>query len=410
MKKILFLYLLAFSFVCNAQIIFEPGYFISNNGTKTDVLIKNLGWKNAPIEFEYTFLTGDKDVKKAYLNEVNEFAITNKYKFKKFTVNIDKSSNKIEKMDYNKNPQWQEETFFLKIIVEGEINLYEYSNGELKRYFISSGDHMVAEQLIYKEYYVEQNKTAKNNDFRQQLYLKLKSSDKLTSKDFEKLKYNEYDLKNLLIQYNGTKVSNYSNIVVKEEKGSLHLKALAGVSSNKLSFNYDKFNLDPNILSGFEYDFETKITYKVGLELEYILPFNQKKWSLFIAPNYQSYKAEGTYNNEKIKAEYNHIEIPVGLRYATYLNLESKIFFDFGYSFISSSNSFLSYDGYDGYKFEIQNKGNFFLGAGYNYKKYSVEGRFNFSRELLEDYSIEHYKLWNGQMSSISLLFSYTIF
>ena len=53
MKNLLvisFLFYLTFSY---SQITFEKGYFISNDGIKTECFIKNLDWRNNPTEFEY---------------------------------------------------------------------------------------------------------------------------------------------------------------------------------------------------------------------------------------------------------------------------------------------------------------------------------------------------------------------
>ena len=36
-----------------AQINFEPGYIINNQGVKTECFIRNVAWKNSPVTFDY---------------------------------------------------------------------------------------------------------------------------------------------------------------------------------------------------------------------------------------------------------------------------------------------------------------------------------------------------------------------
>lgn len=52
-RNLLLLLALKFSFVVNAQINFEKGYFISNDNEKIECLIKSIDWKNNPTEFKY---------------------------------------------------------------------------------------------------------------------------------------------------------------------------------------------------------------------------------------------------------------------------------------------------------------------------------------------------------------------
>ena len=53
MKKLL-LILLAFTLqLFSAQIKFEKGYLITNNGERKEILIKNKDWLNNPTEFTY---------------------------------------------------------------------------------------------------------------------------------------------------------------------------------------------------------------------------------------------------------------------------------------------------------------------------------------------------------------------
>ena len=153
MKKIILLFIFISSPIFS-QINFETGYFIKNNNVKTDCLIRNIGWQKNPTEIEYKLNENDKS-QKATISEIKEFNVGDSYKYKRFTINIDRSSSDINNLSREKNPVWKEETLLLKILVEGEINLYQYEDINFVRYFISSGNHETAEQLVYKEYNAE---------------------------------------------------------------------------------------------------------------------------------------------------------------------------------------------------------------------------------------------------------------
>ena len=96
MKTFTFFSLLTIlSFSCFAQIQFEDGYFISNDGKKTDCLIKNIDWKNNPNEFLYK-VSKDAAIKTATISDVAEFGIVNISKYQRFDVDVDQSSENLE--------------------------------------------------------------------------------------------------------------------------------------------------------------------------------------------------------------------------------------------------------------------------------------------------------------------------
>lgn len=51
--SLLFVMIVTYTCRLNAQSIFERGYFIDTTNHKIDCLIKNVGWKNNPSDFEY---------------------------------------------------------------------------------------------------------------------------------------------------------------------------------------------------------------------------------------------------------------------------------------------------------------------------------------------------------------------
>ena len=88
-------------------------------------------------------------------------------------------------MTYDKNPTFQEEQLFLKVLIEGKASLYEYVEVGLQRYFYTV-DSSNIEQLVFKSYKVDRDLVAKNNMYKQQLYNDLKCST-FTAKKLEDL-------------------------------------------------------------------------------------------------------------------------------------------------------------------------------------------------------------------------------
>lgn len=389
MKKLYFFFFTFFSLCSFAQINFEPGYFITNNGEKTECLIKNIAWKNNPTDFEYITAKGEPS-RKATLTDVKEFNVGNAYKFKRFTVKMDRSSNNLATLSSQMSPDFKQETLFLKVLVEGEVTLYQYEESNLIRYFMSSGGQN-PEQLIYKQYLIQATQTAENLQFRQQLSNAMKSG-KISNNDLKKVKYRKDDLTDLFLKYNATTSVDVVNFEEKQNKSYINLKAIAGV--NSASFEAD------NSTNNGAIDFDNKLIFKIGLEVEYIMPFNQNKWSLFVDPNFQAYKASTKFSFLTSEIDYSFIEIPLGVRHYFFLSNDSKIFLNAGYVLSLNIKSDFNIGST---KYDLQKSSNYFAGVGYAYSRYSVELRYNFNRGLLES----NYAYWSSSYKSVGLNLGY---
>ena len=190
-----------------SQIIFENGYFIDESNNKNECLIKNVDWKNNPTEFEYKFSQNDT-VHKATIKTVKEFGIYNVSKYIRAKTNIDKSSEQIDKMSSERNPNFQEELLFLKVLIEGKASLFLYIDGNLTRFFYKLNDSEI-QQLVYKRYLID-DIILENNSFKQELFLKLKCEE-IVLNDIKNLRYSNRDLEKLFIKYNKCTGSDYIN-------------------------------------------------------------------------------------------------------------------------------------------------------------------------------------------------------
>lgn len=403
MKKIQIILLLTiFSFNAFSQITFENGYFIDNSDKKTECLIKNVDWKDNPKEFSYK-LSREGEVKKAGIESVKEFGITDYSRYRRFNVKIDQSSVDINQLSVERSPDFKKKTLFLEVLVEGEATLYGYADGTVKRFFYQTGDQK-PKQLIYKEYMVARNKVKKNNRYKQQVWNKLRCSC-LSMQEIEALRYKKNNLAEIFISYNkcinaefkeysSGKTQIYVNLTLRP---SLNVSSLQLMPSRQLKMLPGIYVLEPKTIEfGYEYGF------KIGLESEFILPFNKNKWSLLIEPAYQYYKSSKKTETDYITVDYKSIEVPLGLRHYFFLNNQLKFFLNAAYVIDITNNPKIKFR--DNNDLTIKSDNNFLTGVGFNYKnKYSLEFRYGFRRDILREY-----KWWYGKYNSISVNFGYT--
>lgn len=398
MKKLTLIAFLFFSIFSFAQINFEKGYIITENGGKRELFIKNYAWSNNPIQIETKESETSPSVK-IQISELKEFEVGSSYKYRKFTLPIDRSSDITHYMSSTRAPEYKTETLLLKVLIEGKFTLYSYVEGNLIRYFVE-GDGKI-DQLVYKPYLNKKGNVEKNQQYKQQLTLLL-ASNNLQTKDFEQLEYKEKSLIKLFEKYYGSNTNNFSNLKKNQLKGKFNLGVTAGI--NLISADIGIVNL-----AGSNTDFEKKISLNIGVEAEYILPFNKNKWSIFLNPNYQSYssKVEREFGRHGIKAEidYNNINFPIGVRYYMFLNDDSKLFTNLGYNMILNQKEVLKFEEALSSDLGVATAPSIFFGFGYAYNKFSFEGRVYTGRSLIKE-SIG----WKSNMNVISFTAGYRIF
>lgn len=341
------------------------------------------------------------------INTVKEFGITNISKYVRYNVDIDKSSNLVDELDSNKNPIFQKEEVFLKVLVEGKSNLYSYQNKGLVRYFFNETLTDI-KQLIHKSYLTDTGLVSKNNEFRRQLWNTLKCSgismDQLTELDYEKS-----ELIDFFIKYNECTGSEFINYQKKQKKGLFNLTLRPGIKSSSLV-------LEGPVREPFNFD-EGLTYFRFGLEAEYILGFNNNKWAIILEPTYQNFESEAVIisnrtTGEESLAKINHesIQVNLGLRHYMFLNKNLKLFANASMVFNNNLNSAVAVtrrnDGAPIFNTEIESGIGLVLGIGCKYKeKYNFELRYIPNRNLLNTKGA-----WGTEFSSIVLVLGYSLF
>lgn len=409
MKKnaALLLIILAFGINGYSQIIFEKGYFINNSNQKIDCLIKNNDWKNNPETFEYK-LSENSEPAIADVKSAKEFGIYSISKYIRSTVKIDKSKENLDDLSYDKEPTYVEEVLFLKVLVEGKSNLYYYVNGNLQRFYYNT-DSSAIEPLVYKKYLVSENVVEENNQFKRQLWADLKCPTIGINK-VENLHYKKNSILNFFMEYNKCSNSNFTRYDGKVKKDLVNLTLRAHLNNSSAYIRNTAYTRNSTA------DFGSKSTLGFGIEAEYIFPFNKNKWSIFVEPTYQNFKAEIITDDFFVATKklisninYSSIEVPLGIRHYLFLNKNSKLFINASYVFDFNLKSSIEIRRDDNTYYNsllVSTLNNTSFGIGYKFKdKYSIETRYQTSRTLLSDYLF-----WDSSYTTASLIFGYSLF
>ena len=374
MKKLfILLTFIQLSLNCYSQVNFEKGYFYNNDNIKKTCLIKNSDWLNNPSKIEYK-LSENSEIKSVSIVSISEFGVGD-IVFKRFNLQIDKSSEILNQLSTAKNANYTTETLFLRLIVKGDLNLWQYINNNLTKYFYNS-DNKEITQLLYKRYRKSTSKVGHNYMFKQQLINDMKCED-ISKKNIENISYLRDDLFDLFIKYNSCKGIIYKEEEKLKRKGVFNINLRAGVNFNSFkvptrsSTNPEKYQFDFGVATGYQW----------GIEIEYILPFKNNKWSVIIEPTFNNFSSNAVSTDrvpEMVDLNYKTFELPVGIRHYFFLNDKSKLFLNASYVLIFDTGSELT-TFRNGFEFSRGTNTSYGLGFNYN-DKYSIEGRYDTDR------------------------------
>jgi hypothetical protein len=398
--KILIILILLFCFQVNAQSTFKEGFYTNNSGDSIQGLIKDLDWKTNPDEIQFKTNSASR-IRNLKPEDISFFEIFNKVKYKSVEVDIDKSDNSISKLSKNRLPEFESEHVFLKVLESGAAKLYKLENSSFIRYFYETEEKSI-QQLIYKKYLDKTNKIRENQNFRQQLLNALQCND-LSTNQFKNLKYDERSLKKIFNTYNKCLNSSDYSYTNDKSKGSFHLSFRPGVQ-------FATLDVDDVSNAGLDADFPNETSFRIGLEMELILPFNNKKWSVTLEPTYQEYNSRRDYLIDEFfpvnrEVSYASIEVPLSVRYYSFLSSNHQLFINAGIAYdIGIGDNEIN--GIRTRQLDLNAQFNPVFGIGYQFnKKFVFEFRYQAGRDLLFDYTAA-----SSKYNSASLILGYKLF
>ena len=396
MKTYLTSILIIISFFAHSQTEFQKGYFLKTNGDKVECLIKNEDWSINPSQFSYKLFENSETLT-AEISQVKEFYIFDIAKYLKKTVDIDISSNNLRNLNYQKEPNWETRTVFLKVLLEGKSSLYFYSSPGLNRYFYNIDDGKIV-QLVYKRYNLPENRIGENSSFKQQLYNSFTDCTSLSINDFNNISYNNPSLSKILIAYNNCTNSKTTVLANNDKSPEFNLRIKGGLNSSSVK------NVEHGFVSSRNAEFGAVLGYRLALEGEVVLPFNNSKWSLFFElAKVQNIDKVAEESSEFVRFTYSSFELPIAVRHYIFLNNNSKISFHLGYAWDVSADFELDYENLADMTGESTSGGVFF-GGGFHYNKFLIEGRMNL-KSVFEVNTASYTANYNN----LSLTIGYTI-
>lgn len=406
MKRQVLLILLTISCAISySQITFEKGYFITNENERIECLIKNMDWKNNPTEFEFK-LTETSELKITSIKEVKEFGVDPSMKFRRYLVKIDRSSKAFSTLTKSRDPEFSEETVFLKQLIQGKANLYKYEEGSLIRYFYDVNNSEI-EQLVHKRYLTEDKEIAENNQYRQQLWANLRC-EAINMADINTLSCTKNALIKYFIKYNNCVNSEIINFEKSKGKNLFHVNIRPGINFSSFSMRNDDSDIK-------EIDFGSQTNFRFGIEAEFVMPYNNNKWAIVLEPTYQYFTSErevnylqvyGIIKMTKMTMTYKSIEFPIAVRHYFFLNDKSMLFINVAYVIDLNLNSIIDAENEDLMDYEINSRPNIVFGVGYLHdNRYSVEMKYGLSRNLLGDFLY-----WDSDYKNFSVILGYRLY
>ena len=214
------------------------------------------------------------------------------------------------------------------------------------------------------------------------------------------------DLEKIFTKYNACQNSTSVNYNKKVKKDLFNLALRPGVNFNSMSVNGS--GADQRTV-----DFGKQTNFRIGLELEYIIPYHNNRWSIIVEPTYRSFSAENTYAVTNIvggtltaKVEYSSVELPIGIRHTFFLNQSSKIFLNAQHLINIDLDPTLTYSRQDAsqvYELDVRSKNNFAFGAGFKFQdKYILELRYHTTNDILGEY-----RGYSSDYKNLSIILGY---
>lgn len=335
-----------------------------------------MDWIHNPTEIKYK-LSESLDEISIDKTNILEFAIGQQSKFVRYAVKIDRSSDEIGNLSDSRVPVYENDTLLLKCLVEGDASLYKYTeaNDKLIRFFYTDGNGEI-EQLIYKIYMVNTVNMHTNKNYQNQLRANL-SYETVANYPFKKIAYTSNQLSKIFVKYNDCKKSEYVNYNVSQNKSDFNLNIRPGI--NFASMMFISFYPEQN-----DYDLDNNINFRIGTEMELVLPFQNNKWAIIFEPTYQYFNGDTEMQTGSINVDYQSIELPLGVRYSIFFNKQSKFYINAQYYFDKALNSYVTIE--SGGKIEIADSSGFIFSLGFQRNRVQLELRGMFARDIMNGY------------------------
>lgn len=371
---------------------FQSGYFIDNDGNRVSCFLNREVLYNSPDELEFRSDINGSSQRKT-MSEIKEFGMPGVILYRRYTVQIDLSSERFNDLTAQKNMELVPKTLFIEVLEQGKINLFKYKKGNLLRFFYATSEGQL-ELLDYKKYLSDSStNVVSTNEFYKQELLNLMFDAGFTKSQIDQTRYDEQDLRKLVKQYN-----TYFNQVVetdnkqKDKATTFKLSIKPKVSFTSMDVDY-RFNRVDLLFTARDASFGPKMIVDYGIDFELAL---SPTISFFFSPSLSTFNDTSarvvqsgfTTINRQDKINFETVNLSVGFR--KYFTLLKKMKVDgyvgagFTYHRLLNESDAIIVLGNAVTPLYSTNSLNFSLGTRIS-KTFFVEFTYNTSRDLTNE-------------------------
>ncbi|MEJ1236627.1 hypothetical protein WBG78_00775 [Chryseolinea sp. T2] len=391
-----------------AQSDFQKGYFIDINGNRQDGYVSVRSWSDNPRAFAFRTepASSNQTVSVSSATEVGAGAS----KYVRFIGRVDSSSSKTRKMSNFKEPEWVHDSLFVRVLVDGNADLFYCERAGEERFFYRVDDGPIT-QLVFKLYEKESTRNEPRQVAKNREYLgQLREGVNCLQYSFEKMKSVRYEiavLTNYFTEQNECSGGNQYTAKDEVSRRMISVRATPGFNIAQM----DSYTMKQGLYESYE----QKLCYRMGAEFEFTLPFHRKKWALWLEPAFQAYKANGT-DSAARSITYTSFEVALGARHYFYLGKRSNIFLNAAGVFDVPIESTGGWEGRNNTPSNSDKTFNFAAGVGATYGRFSIEARYYTTRKmngtagvLLPNGDTGLFKVQN-EFQKVSVIIGYRVF
>ena len=212
--------------------------------------------------------------------DIMGFGIPKLLAFKSAKIKYSTNPDEINKLLESKEIIWAEETVFLRTLILGKINLFEYIDSNKKLHFITQKENVYNELLNIK--YKKGGKMATISKYKNQLKILMRECLDIFE-SVNKTKFRKESIKSIIKDFH--KCQNQEiTFNSKKEKIGLDISLYGGLSITSYTLVSHPVISDGTTNSGPH--------FTAGMDFEFVLPRNNKTWSIVSGLGYRSYQVE----------------------------------------------------------------------------------------------------------------------
>ncbi len=269
------------------------GQVITLSGDTLNGQINYHNWTINPNKIGFCSASGGK--KNMYTpTEIKGFVVSDEI-YQSAIVEVEISPTQTSDLGFESKLHITIDTIFLQTIIEGTKSLYYYKNNNSNENFYTKQNGIF--NLLIHKVYLEEGRgnyvKKENNKYLGQLAIYLGNCSS-TQTMLKNLRYNLISLRGLFHNYYKCTSSDIE-FDKKDNKVSVNIGALAGVSLTSLEFDGSAFSTRSLVNT----DFSNSFNLSLGFFFDVIAPKNLKKWSLNNELVYSSYSTSGLYTDLK---------------------------------------------------------------------------------------------------------------